>query len=230
VRARYGEAIDAIFDRLSRGSRFDATHDRRVMQDLIDLAPPGIDELSAVLEVTDAIAGDDVAAAWDLLVMDTAPSGHALRLLQMPALVQDWAKALMVILLKYQPVVGIGDLGVLLLRLSQGTGRLRQLLADRRRTRFIAVTRAASLPRAETMRLIAKLRTMQIEVPAVVVNAAGAGTCDRCRRAVRRERRELTQLRRAVHRHTRIIVAPAEMPPPRGRVSLERWARRWSAL
>ena len=68
-------------------------------------------------------------------MIDTAPTGHALRLLEMPALVHDWVKALMAILLKYQPVVGVGDLGAVLLRLSQGLGRLRELLNDPARTR-----------------------------------------------------------------------------------------------
>ena len=159
VRERYATAIDRLFDRFSRGSSsgvgVDAGHDRQVMQRLIDLAPPGIDELAAVIDVTDALEREEHAC--DLVVMDTAPSGHALRLLEMPALVQDWARALMSIVLKYQPVAGVGELGAVLLELSQGLGRLRALLADPRRTSFVAVTRGAALPRAETVRLIAAL-------------------------------------------------------------------------
>ena len=56
----------------------------------------------------------------------------------MPALVHDWVKALMAILLKYQPVAGVGELGAVLLRLSQGLGRLRALLADPGATPFVA--------------------------------------------------------------------------------------------
>ncbi len=55
IRARYTQAIDQVFDRLGGGGNFDAAHDRSVMQSLIDLAPPGLDELAAVLEITDAI-------------------------------------------------------------------------------------------------------------------------------------------------------------------------------
>lgn len=227
VRVRYGEAIDAMFDRFSRESSFDATHDRRVMRDLIDLAPPGIDEIAAVLEVTDALTD----APGDLLVVDTAPTGHALRLLQMPAIVQDWTKAVMSILLKYQPVVGLGDLGSTLLRLSQGTRRLRQLLADSRRTRFVAVTRAAALPREETVRMIGELRTLGIVVPVTIVNAAGAGTCAHCARMIRAERAELERLDRGLRgTATRVVVSPGEMPPPRGVSALQAWVHRWTAL
>ena len=227
IRTAYADAIDAMFDRLSRGSRVDATHDRRVMRDLIDLAPPGIDEIVAVLEVTDALR----EGTSDLIVVDTAPTGHALRLLQMPALVQEWTKAVMSILLKYQAVVGVADLGPMLLRLSKGTGRLRELLGDSGRTRFVAVTRAASLPRAETLRLIGGLKALGIAVPVVVANALGAGTCAHCRRLERAETIELGRLSRALHSTgARVVVTQAETPPPRGVRSLTAWVQRWSAL
>jgi arsenite-transporting ATPase len=231
VRSRYGAAIDAMFDRLSRGSRFDAAHDRRVMRDLIDLAPPGIDELAAIIDVANTLTGKPHGAS-ELVVMDTAPSGHALRLLQMPALVHDWAKALMSIVLKYQPVLGVGDLGPIVLQLAQGTRTLRELLADAARTRFVAVTRPAALPRAETLRLLSRLRTLKVAVPAVVVNAAGAGTCARCRKAERVQRREIAELQRGLQRRRgiRVIVAPSEMPPPHGVAGLETWLRSWTAL
>ncbi len=231
VRERYAAAIDTLFDRLSRGSSsgvgVDAGYDRRVMQRLIDLAPPGIDELAAVIGVTDALEREE--NAWDLVVMDTAPSGHALRLLEMPALVHDWARALMSIVLKYQPVAGVGELGAVLLELSQGLGRLRALLADPRRTSFVAVTRGAALPRAETARLIAALRRMKVHVPAIVVNAVGRGTCPRCRRASAAETREIAALRRSAGRSRHVVIAPAEVPPPHGAAGLRRWQRRWGS-
>ncbi|MCA1559812.1 MAG: ArsA family ATPase [Acidobacteria bacterium] len=227
VRERYGAAIDAMFDRLARGSAVDVAHDRQVLQDLMDLAPPGIDELAAVLGVTDTLVsstGDDV------VVMDTAPSGHALRLLEMPALVHDWAKALMAILLKYQPVVGGGELGAVLVRISQGIGRLRELLCDPARSRFVAVTRAEALPRAETLRLLKRLRRLRIHVPAVVVNAIGAGSCQRCRRRIAAEHREIvTFVCGVTHAGSTptLVLAPAEMPPPHRPARLLAWRRGW---
>lgn len=227
VRERYGAAVDAMFDRLARGSAVDVAHDRQVLQDLMDLAPPGIDELAAVLEVTDALVGRN---GDDVVVMDTAPSGHALRLLEMPGLVHDWAKALMAILLKYQPVVGAGELGVVLVRISQGIGRLRELLGNPARTEFIAVMRAEALPSAETLRLLKRLRSLRINVPAVVVNAIGAGTCQRCRRTVAAEQREIVAFARAVSHigpSPIIVLAPAEMPPPHRPAALLAWRRSW---
>ncbi len=231
VRERYRAAIDALFNRFTRDSAFDATQDRRVMQDLIELAPPGVDELIAVIDVMDAAV--EHQRGRTLVVVDTAPSGHALRLLEMPALVQDWTRALMAILLKYQPVVGVGELGRVLLKLSQGLGRLRTLLSDATQTQFIVVTRAAALPRAETARLLKKLSPLRIDVPVVVVNAVGAGTCARCQRQRAAEVKEIAALRRALRSHAKpptVVVAPGRMPPPHGAEDLAVWARAWRAV
>jgi arsenite-transporting ATPase len=235
ARLRHAGAIDAWFDRLSRHEAgsvgIDAAYDRRVMHGLMDLAPPGIDELTAVMEVTETL--DDPAGGADVIVMDTAPSGHALRLLEMPALVQDWSRAFMSILLKYQPVAGVGELGPALLRISQGLGRLRALLTDPARTSFIAVTRAASLPGEETRRLLQRLSAMNVDVPFILVNAVGRGTCTRCRAASIEQARELLRIERVsvrpAGRPLPIVVAPAELPPPHGVPALRRWHSSWRA-
>jgi arsenite-transporting ATPase len=227
VRTRYAAAIDALFDRLTRDRSgtvgVDAGQDRQVMHALIDLAPPGIDELAAVIDVTDAVD----SGTTDLVVMDTAPSGHALRLLEMPLLVQGWVKALMSILLKYQPVIGVGELGAVLLQLSRGLGRLRALLVDAERTSFVVVTRAAVLPGAETARLRRRLERLHVHVPFVVVNAVGRGTCRRCRAAARLQQLEVDRLARDLSPTTPVALAPAELPPPHGVRALVRWQRAW---
>ena len=55
-REDYSAAIDRVFDRLTRGSSIDASHDRRVLHDLLELAPPGLDEIAAVLGVIDLLS------------------------------------------------------------------------------------------------------------------------------------------------------------------------------
>jgi arsenite-transporting ATPase len=195
MRQQYGHAIDDMVARFSRTGPIDTSHDRRVLRDLLELAPPGIDELAGVVEVTNAVL--DPRASYGVVVMDTAPTGHALRLLETPAVVQAWAKAVMAILLKYQSLVGAGDLGRLLLSLSQGLGRLRQLLSDPRRSRFIAVTRAEILSTAQTGRLLQRLGGLGIATPMIVVNVLGAGSCRAAASARRRGRRRGSSLARS---------------------------------
>ena len=230
VRSTYAKTVDDVFDRMTGESRVDAAYDRQTLKRLLDLAPPGLDELIAVLEVSEAAAS--ARSPWSLVVMDTAPTGHALRLLEMPALLHDWVKTLMSILLKYQDVTGLGPTGALLLDLSKRIGRLRELIGDPQRARFVVVTRAAALPRLESARLIARLKRLGVAVPYVLVNALGRGNCERCRRAARREARELTAIRvelTGLRKHPALLLAPAQVPAPAGAKGLARWARRWTA-
>ncbi len=230
IRSRYARGIDALFDRFAAGGsasiRVDASRDRDVMHGLIELAPPGLDELAAMIEVMDSVESNGAG----VIVMDTAPTGHALRLLEMPALVHGWTKALMSILLKYQPIAGIGEFGSVVVKLSQGLGRLRALLSDPDRTSFVVVTRGAVLPLEETRRLVRRLTHLNIHVPALVVNAVGRGSCSRCRSEALVEARHIRTIGRDFSRSMPVLIAPAELPPPRGPAALGRWRRRWAWL
>ena len=227
-RRRYLEAVDAVFEALRGGSRFDPTYDRVVVEDLIDLAPPGLDELLGILTVPEALG-----AGCDVAVVDTAPTGHALRLLAMPEAALEWVHALMAILLKYRAVMGLGELGQDLLGVARDLRGLRTLLTDAKRATVVAVTRAAELPRLETRRLLSALRRLDVGVAAVLVNAVTPPGCARCRRAAAGEARVVRALRRDVAsrapRGCAIIQAPAVAPPPRGAAALKAWRRTWTS-
>jgi arsenite-transporting ATPase len=186
------------------------------VEDLLDFTPPGLDELIAVSSLLDAIFGED--AAHDLVIVDTAPTGHALRLLEMPELALSWDRFLLSLLLKYREAVRLGDLAAGLVDLSRSLKRLQALLRDPDQTRFVVVTRAAELPRRETERLLGSLKRLGIAVPAVVVNAVAPPGCPRCGGPASR----LKEGRCA------IIEAPATFPPPRGARALAAWVRDWT--
>jgi arsenite-transporting ATPase len=207
------------------------TQDSGGVQDLLDLTPPGLDELIAVSSLLDAVFGAEGAeSAYDLVVVDTAPTGHALRLLEMPELALSWDHYLLSLLLKYREAVGLGDLAAELVELSRSLKRLEALLRDPARARFVAVTRAAELPRRETVRLLRSLRALEIAVPAVVLNALPPAGCARCggsagaAEALRKDLRGLGLDRCA------IMNAPALFPPPRGVARLAAWVQRWEKL
>src|SRR5207249_10647023 len=103
-RERHRKAVEELFATLRGGSSFDAPYDRAVMEDLIDLSPPGLDEVFALLAVIEALQG------YRLVVVDTAPTGHALRLLELSAKAREWVQVLLQIQLKYRRVTGLGDL------------------------------------------------------------------------------------------------------------------------
>jgi anion-transporting ArsA/GET3 family ATPase len=101
------------------------------------------------------------------------------------------------------------------------------LLADPDRTSFVAVTRAAALPRLETMDLLRRLEQIGIDASAAIVNAVGRGGCDRCRTESMDEKRHIAGLKKETPRPIAMVVAPAAMPPPFGHAVLSRWQRRW---
>lgn len=233
-RERYRSAVDALFDALRRGS-MDASFDRAVVQDLIELAPPGLDELFAILAVVDELVPGG-GGRPRTLVLDTAPTGHALRLLALPETAQEWVKALMATVLKYREAVGLGALAEELVDLSKRLRALSALLHDPGRARLVVVTRPAALPRLETARLLQATRRMKVPIGAVVVNGVteGPGLCTRCRARARVEARELaayrTLLARALPAGVPRLVAPAVAPPPRGPAALARWAASWRTI
>jgi arsenite-transporting ATPase len=187
----------------------------------MELAPPGIDELFGMLSIVDA------ADRHDLVVVDSAPTGHALRLLNMPETAREWLHALIRMLLKYRSLVRPGRFAADLVNSSRRVRELQQLLGDRSKTRFVVVTRAAAVPRAETERLLRTLRSMSLPAGAVIVNARtlSPGVCRWCRAVSADEERESAALARS--RDCAIIHAPLTAPPPRGAAGLDRWARTW---
>ena len=62
----------------------------------LSLSLPGLDELMALFEISSWVE----ARQYDCIVVDTAPSGHTLRLLAMPELIRRWLGMLEVLLAK----------------------------------------------------------------------------------------------------------------------------------
>jgi arsenite-transporting ATPase len=228
-RAGLRRAVESVFDAHAgargsgrRGLYVDLAHDRDVALRLLDLSPPGVDEIVALVSMIEAID------RYDLVVLDTAPTGHALKLLAMPGLAGRWLAELMRILLKYQELAPVAALAEPILRLSRGIKRLQGILTDPSLSRAVVVTRAAELPRLETARLLEALGDLGIATEGVVVNAVTppSRTCARCRAA---RAAETLEIRRLVGGGIGdIIVAPLALPPPRGAARLARWMTHWT--
>ena len=227
--------------------------------ELMDLAPPGVDELFGVLEVfrlTTPRGGGRLRASgasaslaearsskraearapresqYDVVIVDTAPTGHALRLLELPETAREWVQVLLRMLLKYKTLVRPGKLAAELVDVSKSIRELQALLRDPSHTRFLVVTRAAEVPRFETERLLTRLRRLKLAAPAVIVNAMTLAPrrCTRCRATAAAERRSLAALRRSCLGRSRgcvIIQTPLSAPPPRGVRALNAWGGSW---
>lgn len=140
--------------------------DQRVVERLIDFAPPGVDELMAMLQVIDLTEDHP----YDAIVLDSAPTGHLVRLLELPGVALDWVHAILRVLLKYREVLGLGALAERLVELSKQLRGLGEHLRDPRYTWFLAVALPESLSVPETRRLFAHLAALEIVPGALLVN------------------------------------------------------------
>jgi arsenite-transporting ATPase len=217
--------------------------------ELLNLAPPGIDELFGILFLARSLdprggRGSNRSAPratsskrdsasprrYDTVIVDAAPTGHALRLLEMPDAAREWVQVLLRVLLKYRALVRPGQLAAELVDVSKSIRMLQALFRDGDLTRFIVVTRAAEVPRVETERLLDRLRRLGLATPALVVNAMtlAPGVCRRCRATAKAEQAQLVALGRRLGGRV-IIQTPLSAPPPRGVPALDRWSGTWIA-
>src|SRR5262249_14364167 len=197
---------------LREPARLDPSFGREVVERLIDLAPPGLDELLGLLELLAAVRPTHSGARpYDLVVVDTAPTGHTLRLLAMPQAGLEWIHAFMALWLKYRKVIGLGELGWDLVSLARDLRDLQSLLGNGRQARAVVVTRPGELPGRETRRLITGLRGLGVVLSGVIMNTVASNGCARCSRAHVADRRALASLTAVLARDapdSAIVAAP----------------------
>jgi arsenite-transporting ATPase len=204
LRAEYESRVDALFDAVvARG--VDMTHDRAIARDLFSLAPPGIDEVYALSLLSDALFKDK----YECVVVDPAPTGHLLRLLEMPQLALAWTHQLMRLMLKYKDVTGLGETARELLDFSKNLRAVDALLRDSARCALVLVTLDEPVVRAETERLAHEVRARGVSISGVVLNRATTPAA-------------LPAAEAPVH-----LQAPAVQPPPVGVDALRRWSDSW---
>jgi arsenite/tail-anchored protein-transporting ATPase len=169
LRERYRDRTDALFEEwVGRG--VDVVRDREILRDLLALAPPGIDELYAL-----SVLGEILdQRRYTRVIVDPAPTGHLLRLLEMPALALDWSHRLMRLLLKYREVAGLGDAAGELLIFSRRTRAFDQLLHDSARAGIVLVSLPEPIVEAESARLAHALREHGLAVLGLVLNRVPA--------------------------------------------------------
>jgi arsenite-transporting ATPase len=156
-------------------------YDAEAMRNLVEIAPPGADELFAISRLADLIAD----RAQDAIIVDTAPTGHFLRLLDLPRTAGEWVREFMRILLRYRELIPAGSLGEELVHASRSLHALEETLhsAD---CGVVVVTRPERIVVAETRRLIDELKRRGINVSGVIANYVTPETdcsCDRSMRA-----------------------------------------------
>ena len=165
-REEHGEEISRI---LETGTYLD-TED---IAGLLSLPIPGLDEVMGFKELVDLMEKEE----YDLYVLDTAPTGHALRLLALPDLLDQWIKILAKIRYKYHYVVSrfagkevheaADDF---LFTMKRAVKKIHALLCDPDQCEFVVVTAPEAMVIAETRRLATALAAFGIPMKHLIVN------------------------------------------------------------
>ncbi|MFQ5814313.1 MAG: ArsA family ATPase [Anaerolineae bacterium] len=181
----YVEQIDEIFDSFLKGSGMEVVFDREITEELVSATPPGVDELMALMKIMGLMDEHQ----FDRYILDMAPTGHALRLLETPDMVREWLAVFRKIILKYLGVMGarLYKTADLVVEKSRQLRRVQRLLIDPRRCQFIPVALAEAMSVLETQRLVERLTRLGVSCRRFMVNMVMPPTdCCFCG-AIRRE-------------------------------------------
>ena len=219
LKERYRRWTDELFESLTGGSRWEVQFDREAMRELVALAPPGIDEIAALSTVSDLLE----AGTYSTIVLDTAPTGHLLRFLELPGVALAWVRTFIKLLLKYRNVVRWGGVAEELVALSKSIKRVAALLTDAEGCEFVGVAIPERMSLEETARLAARLEALRVPLRRLVVNnvltQGAARGCDFCAARRRGQAAVVAEFGRRLP-GAELFLAPQQPGEVRGRETL----------
>jgi arsenite/tail-anchored protein-transporting ATPase len=173
----YANELRGIFGHVTGQNGIDLAFDREVMEQILDLAPPGLDEILALTRIVELME----RGQYDLFVLDTAPTGHLLRFLEMPELIEQWLKTFFVLFLKYREIFWLPKISQMMVDLSRRVKAFRRVLFDAKQAMLIAVTIPTEMAYAETIDLVAACERLGVAVPILLLNmVTQPSTCPIC--------------------------------------------------
>ncbi|MFX0039077.1 MAG: ArsA family ATPase [Promethearchaeota archaeon] len=177
------------------------------LEDLASMNPPGIDEALAFGKILEFI---ETEHDFDLVIFDTAPTGHTLRFLGLPETLSGWIGKLIKMRMKIGNMFGAlkrmftreekkadNSLEVLE-RLHQSILNAREDLTNPIKNSFIIVMIPEEMAILETGRLLNELIKYDIPVSNIVVNQLYQDTielCDFCRSRRKMQQKNLIKIR-----------------------------------
>jgi len=170
------------------------------LKDFLDFVP-GMDEIMALIKIAHLLAEDE----YELLVLDTAPTGHTLSFLELPDIFSKWMQLLIGIrtktrhlMYRYKRSVKY-KVDLFLEELIRDAKRVKATLTSPA-TNFIPVTSLDDMAINETERLITSLKSHQIAVEQIIVNGlVSPNKCSYCVSAFNLQQNNFQKLRKRFH-------------------------------
>ncbi|KAH9883264.1 putative arsenite translocating ATPase [Xylariomycetidae sp. FL2044] len=207
-----------------------------MMQDLA-FAIPGIDEAMSFAEVLKQVK----SLSYEVIVFDTAPTGHTLRFLQFPSVLEKALAKISQLSSQYGPLLSgfLGNSGALpngqnlndmmekLEGLRQTISEVNTQFKDENLTTFVCVCIAEFLSLYETERMIQELGSYGIDTHAIVVNQLlfpkqGSG-CDQCNARRKMQKKYLDQYEE-LYEDFNVVKMPLLTEEVRGKEKLEKFS------
>ena len=159
--------------------------DNEDIEEMLKLSIPGIDEVMSFKTIIDFIE----EGHYEKYVVDTAPTGHALRLISSPKLLDEWIKVAARMRWKYRYMITSfsgsyhqDEVDAFLLGLKKTVKRIENLLKDNTKCEFVPVCIPESMAIMETGRLLDELGKSEIIPRQIIVNNVMVSEgCDFCK-------------------------------------------------
>lgn len=220
LKEEYRGDIEEVFDKFA-SSGMDIKFDRKVMEELIALTPPGLEELMALKKIIELMKTSD----YDLFVMDSAASGHLLRFLETPDIVREWLKTVFRLLLKYKGVINLSRIRSVesLLDLSRDVRKIEETLANPETTEFVMITIPEEMGIREMEDLSSALHNLKIPYFHTIINMIiPLSVCNFCTAKRQEQQKYIQSIESKVNNN--IIYLPLFLHGVRGKRSLSELA------
>ncbi|KAI0885551.1 anion-transporting ATPase [Annulohypoxylon maeteangense] len=207
-----------------------------MMQDLA-FAIPGIDEAMSFAEVLKQVK----SLSYEVIIFDTAPTGHTLRFLQFPSVLEKALAKISQLSSQYGPLLNgfLGNQGTLpngqnLNEMMEKLETLRQTISevntqfkDENLTTFVCVCIAEFLSLYETERMIQELASYSIDTHCIVVNQLlfpkQGSNCEQCMARRKMQKKYLDQIEE-LYDEFNVVRMPLLVEEVRGKEKLERFS------
>ncbi|KAI0892278.1 anion-transporting ATPase [Annulohypoxylon nitens] len=207
-----------------------------MMQDLA-FAIPGIDEAMSFAEVLKQVK----SLSYEVIIFDTAPTGHTLRFLQFPSVLEKALAKISQLSSQYGPLLNgfLGNQGTLpngqnLNEMMEKLETLRETISevntqfkDENLTTFVCVCIAEFLSLYETERMIQELASYSIDTHCIVVNQLlfpkSGSNCDQCNARRKMQKKYLDQIEE-LYDEFNVVRMPLLVEEVRGKEKLERFS------
>ena len=199
--------------------------DREAMRELVELTPPGIDEIAALGTISDLLDSE----RYDTIVLDTAPTGHLIRFLELPQVALSWIRTFIKLLLKYKDVMRANQVAEELVALSKSIKKVIALLTDAEACEFVGVAIPERMSLEETVDLAKSLEKLKVPLDKLLINGVvPENACRFCKSRRTMQQQVMDEFQAKFRRRgVKIFVAPQQPHEITGAKNLREHFNAW---